>query len=361
MIRTDFRKPLSRADSFVATVGIQLPILLAPMAGACPPSLSVAVANAGGMGACGALLLSPESIASWVDEFRQQSQGQFQLNLWIRDSPPVRDPKAEERQREFLAAWGPPVPAEMGDMALQDFEAQCQAIIAARPRAISSIMGLYPPAFVAELKKLGILWFATATTVAEARAAQEAGADAIIAQGTEAGGHRGSFRAEDAEVEMVGLMALLPQVCDAVSVPVIATGGIADGRAVAAALILGASAVQVGTGFLRSPEARIHPAYADRLSRTESHETRVTRAFTGRPGRSVRTRYVEAAASPDAPPSAPYPVQRGLTRLMREDATRASDPERMQMWAGQAACLAQSAPAGSIAKDLWEQALRFLR
>ena len=233
-------------------------------------------------------------------------------------------------------------------------------MIAEAPKAISSIMGLYAPAFVSELKARGILWFATATTVAEARAAEAAGADAIIAQGMEAGGHRGAFHADQAERQMVGLIALLPQVVDAVNVPVIATGGIADARGVAAALILGAGAVQIGTGFLRSPEAMIHPAYADRLAQTEAHETMVTSALTGRPGRSVATAYVRASAARGVPPPAPYPVQRGLTRAMREDARKAGDADRMQMWAGQAARLARAGPAGSIAQQLWEDASRLL-
>ena len=254
--------PRQRAESFAALLGIRLPILLAPMAGACPPSLSIAVANAGGMGACGALLMKPDQIASWAAEFRQGSSGEFQLNLWIPDPPPVRDQELEKRQRDFLATWGPPVPAEAGDARLPDFAAQCQAMLTAAPKVISSIMGVYPPSFVSELKAKGILWFAAATTVAEAMAAETAGADAIVAQGMEAGGHRGAFHADNAEVQMVGLMALLPQICDAVALPVIAAGGIADPRAVAAALILGASAVTVGTGFLRSPDARTHPAYA---------------------------------------------------------------------------------------------------
>jgi nitronate monooxygenase len=360
MSRSGLQQSLFRAEAFATRLGIRLPVLLAPMAGACPPPLSIAVANAGGMGACGALPMTPEAILAWVDEFRQKSEGQFQINLWIPDPSPVRDPEAEARQREFLSSWGPPVTAEMGDAGLQNFEAQCRAVIAAKPKAISSIMGLYPPAFVAEMKAHGILWFATATTVAEARAAEAAGADAVIAQGMEAGGHRGAFRAEEAEIQMVGLMSLLPQICDAVSVPVIAAGGIADGRGIAAALILGASAVQVGTGFLRSPEAKVPPAYAERLGCTESHETRLTRAYSGRPARGVRTRFVEAAASYDAPPSAPYPVQRGLTRLMREEAARTGDAERMQMWAGQSARLARSEPAALLVQSLWEQTLQFL-
>ena len=323
------------------------------MAGAGPPSLSIAVANAGGMGACGALLMEPDAIRAWAGEFRRESKGEFQLNLWIRDPAPVRDPEREARQREFLAAWGPAVAPDAGEAVLPDFDAQCRAMIDARPRAISSIMGLYSPQFVAEMKERGILWLAVATTVAEAKAAEAAGADAIVAQGMEAGGHRGAFNADRAESEMVGLFALLPQMADAVRVPVIATGGIGDGRGVAAALILGASAVQLGTAFLRAPEAKLHPAYAQRLGRTEAHETVVTRAFTGRAGRAVTNAYVRAA---DAPAPGPYPIQRGFTRAMREDAIRTGDMERMQMWAGQGAKLAQPKPATEIAHGLWEDA-----
>jgi nitronate monooxygenase len=266
----------ARAEGFANRLGIRLPILLAPMAGACRPSLSIAVANAGGLGGCGALMMKPDEIRAWSAEFREGSRGEFQINLWIPEAPPTRDFELERRQREFLAMWGPPVPPEAGDAMLPDFEAQCQAMLTVAPKVISSIMGVYAPAFVSELRARGILWFATATTVAEAKAAEEAGADAIIAQGMEAGGHRGAFHADGAEQQMVGLMALLPQVVDAVAVPVIAAGAIGDARGIAAALILGASAVQIGTGFLRSPEAKTHPAYADRLAHTEAHETTVT-------------------------------------------------------------------------------------
>jgi len=349
-----------RVGAFTDRLGLRLPILLAPMAGACPPSLSIAVANAGGMGACGALLMQPNEILAWAEQFRRGSTGKFQLNLWIRDPEPIRDAALEQRQREFLAGWGSEVPASAGDSVLPDFDAQCQAVLEARPRAISSIMGLYPPAFVSEMKARGALWLAVATTVAEARAAEAAGADAIVVQGMEAGGHRGAFNAASAETEMVGLFALLPQVANAVKVPVIATGGIADGRGVAAALVLGASAVQIGTGFLRSPEAKVHPAYADRIGATEAHQTLVTRAFTGRPGRSIANRYALACATPGAPAPAPYPIQRGFTRGMRDEAVKSGDSERMQMWAGQAAKLAQAKPAGEIAQQLWADAQRLL-
>jgi nitronate monooxygenase len=350
----------SRVESFRERLGIRVPILLAPMAGSCPVSLSVAVANAGGMGACGALLMTPEAIRAWADEFRQKSSGPFQINLWIPDPPAARDAERERRQREFLARWGPAVTEEMGNTTLPDFGAQCQAMLEIKPKAISSIMGVYPPQFVAEMKSRGILWFATATTVAEARQAEAAGADVIVAQGMEAGGHRGAFHANDAEAHLVGLVALVPQVADAVSLPVVATGGIADARAIAAALILGASAVQIGTGFLRCPEAGINPVWAEKIGETEAHETRVTRAFTGRAGRAISTRYVIASASPNAPHPAPYPVQRGLTRMMREEAAKSGDTDRMQMWAGQAARLAQVLPAGTLTKQLWEEASQLL-
>ena len=291
---------LQRAQSFANRLGAQLPIFLAPMAGASPPALSIAVANAGGLGAFGALLMKPEEIRAWSDEFRKGSRGEFQVNLWIPDPPPTRDAELERRQREFLASWGPVVPPESGDSRPPDFEAQCQTLLEIAPKAVSSIMGLYPPAFVAQLKSRGILWLATATTVDEAKAAADAGADAIVAQGMEAGGHRGAFHAEEAERYLVGLISLVPQIVDSVSLPVIASGGIADARSIAAALLLGARAVQIGTGFLRTPEAGISPLWADRLASTEAHGTLLTRAFSGRSGRSVATTYVRAASAPCA-------------------------------------------------------------
>ena len=349
---------LARADAFCAAYGLRIPILLAPMAGACPASLSIAVASAGGMGACGGLLMQPGAIKAWAAEVRAASNGAFQLNLWIPDPPPERDPEAEAAIRAFLAAWGPPVPAEAADVTPPDFAAQCEAMLEAGPSVISSIMGLYPAPFVARMKARGIRWFATVTTVQEALEAEAAGADAIVAQGMEAGGHRGAFDAANAERRMVGLFALLPAVVDAVKLPVIATGGIADARGVAAALILGASAVQIGSGFLRTPEAKLPAAWADAIGRTRPEDTIVTRAFSGRPGRSVATAYARAAA--DGPSPAPYPVQRGLTQPMRDAAAKAGDIDRMQAWAGQSAALAAVRPAGDITRDVWDAARAML-
>jgi nitronate monooxygenase len=233
-------------------------------------------------------------------------------------------------------------------------------MLLAKPQVISSIMGVYSSDYVRRLKQQGVAWFANVTTVEEAVRAEAAGADVIVAQGAEAGGHRGSFVAEEAEQKLVGLFSLLPAIVDAVRVPVIASGGIADGRGVGAALLLGASAVQIGTAFLRCPEAKIHPAWADAIGMAAPEDTRVTRAFSGRPGRSIATNYVRAVLSEDAPDPAPYPVQRGLTSAMRSAAQKEGDVQRMQAWAGQSAKMAKAEPAAAVLNRIWSEAVALL-
>lgn len=351
---------LARAEAFARTYQLGVPILLGPMAGASAPSLSIAVANAGGLGACGALLMQPAAIKAWAAEVRAGTNGGFALNLWIPDPKPHRDAEAEKAVRTFLRDWGPEVPAEAGNATPPDFEAQCEAMLEVAPPIISSVMGLYPPAFIERMKAKGIKWFANISSVTEAKAAQDAGADVVVAQGMEAGGHRGAFNAATAEANMVGLFALIPAVVDAVRIPVVATGGIADTRGVAAALLLGASAAQIGTGFLRCPEAKLPRAWADAIGKTLPEQTIVTRAFSGRPGRTIATRYARAAVSATAPKPAPYPVQRGLTQAMRDEATKADDIDRMQAWAGQSSALASTRPAGEVVGLLWEGAQALL-
>ncbi len=350
----------NRTTEFCNRFGLRVPILLAPMAGASAPALSIAVANAGGLGACGALLMASSEIVAWANEVRSASNGRFQINLWIPDPSPIRNAAQEKLVREFLADWGPMVAQDAGDARPPDFTAQCEAVLEARPPIVSSVMGLYPSEFVERLKSLGIVWFANTSTVAESKAAEAAGADAIVVQGMEAGGHRGCFDSNKAEREMVGLASLVPAVVDAVRIPVVATGGIADGRGVAAALALGASAAQVGTGFLRAPEAGIHPAWAEALARAAPEDAVVSRTFSGRAGRSLATDYVRAAISNNAPQPAPYPVQRGLTAAMRAAAVKAGDVSRMQAWAGQSAGLARAEPARQVLERLWDDALAIL-
>jgi nitronate monooxygenase len=306
-------------------------------------------------------LMKPDEIIAWAEEVRGTAHRRFQMNLWIPEpAPPQRDPVHEARVREFLAGWGPTVPESAGNSTLPDFASQCEALLAAAPPMVSSVMGLYPPEFVRKLKQRGIVWMANVSTVAEARAAEDAGADVIAVQGMEAGGHRGAFNAADAECQMIGLFALVPAVVEAVKVPVVATGGIADPRGVAAALILGASAAQIGTAFLLCPESQIHAAWRSALAQASPDDTVVSRVFSGRAGRSLATDYVRAATAPDAPAPAPYPVQRGLTAAMRAEAQKSGDVQRMQAWAGQSAGLGRVEPAAAVVHRLWAGAQELL-
>jgi len=335
------------------------------MAGVPSVALAAAVAHAGGLASLGALLLTPAAMARWVQDFRAVAgaQAPLLLNLWVPDPPLQRDAAHEARLRAFLAAHGPEVPADAADATPPDFAAQFDALLAARPAVASSIMGLFTPAQVAALRAAGIAWWATVTTRAEAQAALAAGADALVAQGAEAGGHRGAFDATQARDAAVGLLALLPAVADraaAYGVPVIAAGGIADARGVAAALVLGAQGVMLGSALLACPEAGIAPSWAAALPGLAPESTCLTRAFSGRWGRALDTAYVRAAAAPGAPEPAPYPVQRALTAAMRQQAQQADDLQHLQAWAGQGAGLARALPAGELRQTLWRDAQTLL-
>ena len=343
--------PRTRLSKFCTKFGLQVPIIMGPMAGSSPPALAAEVANAGGMGGCGALLMDGPGIANWTALFRQRSSGAFQINTWIPDPKPTLHPADLDRVAALLAAQR----VQMGAVAqsgLPDFNAQCDAIIAASPTAASSIMGLYPPDVVTRMQAVGIKWFAAVTSVSEARAAFEAGADALVVSGVEAGGHRGAFDPNLANRQGGTLFALIPIIADAVPVPIVAAGSIADGRGVAAALILGASAVQIGTALLRTPEAETPALWADALARTMPEDTVMTRAYSGRLARAVRNAWIDTVG--DA--ALPYPAQRQAVAPLRGRALATNDAGIMQMWAGQAASLARTEPASHVVARLWAEA-----
>jgi nitronate monooxygenase len=348
-----------RAQEFCERFGLQVPILQAPMAGSCPPELAIGVAEAGAMGARGVLRDTPAGIADWVEQFRAGSSGAFQLNVWIPD-PPAGDPAERERMveqaREFLGRFG--TPGDAAGPVPPVFEEQCEAMLAARPTVISSIMGLFEADYVRRLHEEGIAWFACATTLEEALAAQEAGADAVVAQGMEAGGHRGAFDQDAAEGTDVGLFALLPWFADHLRVPIIAAGGVADGRGLAAALALGASAVQVGTAFLRCPETKSSKEWSAALDGLAPEATMTTRAYTGRLARAASTPYLRAWTEFGAPRPAPFPEQLRLVGQWRRGTPDGLD--QANLWAGQSAALAVEEPAAALVSRMWREASRLL-
>lgn len=343
-----------RAGSFCTRYGLRVPVLEAPMAGACPPELAAAVAGAGGMGASGVVNDHPEKIADWVRRYRDLAgDAPVQLNLWIPDPPA---PGAVDAQAAFLDSLGGAAAPATGPG--PEFAAQFDAVLRARPTAVSTIMGLLSPEQAAAARDAGIAWFATATTLDEALAAERAGADVVVAQAMEAGGHRGTTDPAAAEDTSVGMFALLPWLADALTVPVVAAGAVADGRSLAAALTLGADAVQVGTALLRTPEAGINAGWAATLDGLAPQDTVTTRAYTGRLARGVPTDYVRAWERPDAPAPAPYPHQRHLVARYR-----AGEPgrlDRVNHWAGQAAARARTGPAGEVVARMWREAEELL-
>ena len=281
------------------------------MAGASAPSLSIAVANAGGLGSCGVLLMQPEEILAWAREVRARSNGAFQLNI----RSPTRRLNAILNMKHasvHFGAMGSTRAARSGRYEAAGFRCPMRGDAGGQPARHVIGDGAFPAGFRGEAQ--GARHYLVCQCIDRCRGtrAEAAGADVIVAQGAEAGGHRGCFDAAQAERQQVGLFALLPAVVDAVGVPVAATGGIADPRGAAAALALGASAVQIGTGFLRCPEAKIHPAWADALARTLPEDTVVSRAFSGRAGPSIATDMF-------SPRSPLMPLAGALSRPARPD------------------------------------------
>ncbi|MBB1252523.1 nitronate monooxygenase [Streptomyces sp. OF3] len=325
---------------------IELPIIQGPFGGGLSSvALTSAVSRAGGLGSYGAHMKTPRAITELVAELRRATDRAFAVNLWVPQPGEEHRPDPRElarhveRLRPYYDELGvaPPEPAELGPR--PRFADQLDALLAAAPPAISLVMGPPPSRAVVEARRRGIILIGTATTVDEAVALEEAGVDAVVASGSDAGGHRGSFLRPVRE-SLVGTFSLVPQIVDAVSVPVVAAGGVADARGVAAAFALGADAVQVGTGFLATRESAAAAPHRYALADPSARHTVLTRLFSGRPARGIVNELVtELAAHEDAVP--PYPVQNALMRPVRAAAVEQGRAERLNLWSGQAAALAQ--------------------
>jgi nitronate monooxygenase len=336
--------------------GLAIPIIQAPMVGASYDALAIAVSGAGAMGSLAAATVAPDEMAAAVDSVRANTDAPFAVNLLM---APAANPSATDVDAALarLAPWyaelGVPLPKHPNSFS-HDFEAQLAALTASAPPVASFAFSILSKAQVDALHAAGSYVLGTANTVAEAVAWAQVGADGICAQGFEAGGHHAYFL-ENIEASSVGTMALVATVLQAVDLPVVAAGGITDGKGVAAALALGASAVQMGSAFLLADEATNGPTWQRAIREAPSDATRLTRAFSGRYARGIENRFVrEMRAVQEEAPA--YPVQNRLTQAMRAAANAAGDPEMMSLWAGQAVKLAKPGPAGEMVKTWWAEA-----
>lgn len=344
-------------------LGITLPIIQAPMAGSTGSAMAIAVSNAGGLGSLPCATLNLEQIRAELQAFRLASQGPLNLNFFCHQ-PPLPDAARDEAWKQALkpyydelgADYAAPTP--VSNRAPFD-DATCQLVEAFRPAVVSFHFGLPEASLLARVKATGAKVLSSATTVDEAIWLEQHGCDAIIAMGYEAGGHRGMFLSTDLNTQ-VGTLALVPQVVDAVKVPVIAAGGIGDHRGIVAALALGASAVQLGTAYLLCPEAKVSAAHRQALSTAKDSDTALTNLFTGRPARGINTRIMrELGPISDLAPR--FPLAGGALMPLRAISEANGNSDFSNLWSGQAARLAQALPAGELTRSLAQKALAQLQ
>lgn len=343
--------------------GIEHPIIQAPMAGPVLSDMVVAVANAGGLGSLPSAMLSHEQARDEMAKVRAGTTAPVNMNFFCH-TPAVYDERREMAWREKLKPYyaelgiDPAEPIPVSNRTPFD-EALSEMVEELRPEIVSFHFGLPPESLVSRVKSTGAKVISSATTVREATWLEERGCDAIIAQGFEAGGHRGVFLGGDT-AQQVGTMALVPQMVDAVGVPIIAAGGIADGRGIAAALALGASAVQIGTAYLFCPEAKLVAPHRAALKAAWDDDTVLTRVFTGRPARGIVNRVVrEVGAMSDLPPA--FPLAGGALMPLRGKSEPAGSGDFTPMWSGQAMRLGREMPAGDLTRTLAWEALDRLR
>ncbi len=341
---------------------IELPIVQAPMAGAIDAALAIAVARAGGLGSLPCAMLSPDKAREQVNIVRQQVSAPVNMNFFAHTAT-TPEPAREAAWRDRLAPYykelglDPAMPVPQAARAPFD-AAMCELVEELKPEIVSFHFGLPEAALLARVKAAGCVVIASATIVEEAKWLEARGVDAIIAQGAESGGHRSMFLTDDIATQP-GTFALVPQVVDAVRVPVIAAGGIADGRGIAAAFALGAAGVQIGTAYLRTPESRVSAIIRAGLAAAGDHSTTITNVMTGRPARGVVNRAMRelgpvAAEHPGFPHTAAGfgPLKAAAEKLGQADFTN--------VWAGQAVAFGRELPAGELTRELAAAALQRL-
>jgi len=334
-------------------LGVDVPIVLGPFGGMSSVALTAAVSDAGGLGSYGLYGYDAGRIADTAAQLRAATDRPFALNLWIPTGGEVVPGEVDTTDALATAAplyaeLGIPAPSGVPERYLVDIDEQLEAVLDARPAVASFVYGMPSADVVDRFRSRGIRIVGGATTVEEAIAIERAGADAVVASGFEAGGHRIGF-VGPAERSLVGTFALVPHVADAVRIPVIAAGGVADGRGVAAAFALGASGVQVGTAFLRTRQSAASDAHRAALAKVAAHDTVLTRAATGRLARGIPNRLVETV---EAGTIAPFPAQSWVVGALRTEANRRGIGELQSLWAGQGAPLARFDDATELFAEL---------
>jgi nitronate monooxygenase len=330
------------------------------MARVATPELVAAVSGAGALGSLGGGMSTPEELRGQIEAVRRLTDAPFAVNLFAPIEPPVPDPGVVERMSELIEPWrerlGVSGAAPVG--AVHSFEDQVAVVLEERPQVFSFTFGIPPPDVLSELREAGITIIGTATTVAEAVELEEAGCDAVVAQGSEAGGHRGTFAAR-VESALIGTVALVPQVVDRVGCPVIAAGGIMDGRGIAAALALGADGVQLGTAFIGCEESGAPPPYVTSLATSDESATKLTAAFTGRLARGLRTRFFDEIddSGLEIPP---FPLQQEMTMQLLPAGLARGELEVVIRLAGQGAPMLRSLPAARLVDELAREAAEVL-
>jgi nitronate monooxygenase len=341
-------------------LGLEVPLFQAPMASVTTAALAAEVSRAGGLGGFGCAYMQPDAMRREVAAFRERTDKPFQLNFFVAPQP---DPVPPDAQRDAIAALsgyhrelGLPEPTPAAAPYAPDLAAQLDVAMDLRPAAVTVHLNELPTEQVRRFQAAGMLVGGSATSVAEAKRLAALGVDFVVAQGGDAGGHRGTWM-RDPQAALTGTLALTRLVARAVKMPVVAAGGIMDGEGIAAVLALGAQAAQIGTAFIPCPESGASESYRAALLAATEDDTTLTDRFTGKPARGLRNRYIRETARPDFPRIA-FPAQGQLTAKLRTGSAQAGLPDFQAMWAGQAVALSRRLPAAELVRALEREALQ---